>query len=174
MYVLSLINYSGQQCYGRVNFDRSKKVSFILINNIDSILAHKSFIGAIDTERFNNFMYENAYQFGKFPDEPNCILMLDGLPVHHNPAFKQWTSVKELFYWNLAAYRPNTNLTEPLIGIIKRKLKCSARPGPTNTGELIYAIGKGVREINDAQLDWYRYLNRQGYGRLLARLVLNN
>ena len=167
--------YSGQRCLAEVNFDRSKKVTWIMMNDYKRVLAHKTWIGAIDTDRFNDFMFEEGFEyFGRFPDEIHSIFTFDGLKVHNSEKFRKLAEVKGTFLLNLAPYLPRTNLTEPHIHIVKRKMMCASEPRPSNTAELFAAIGAAIVSINESNIDWSNYLIEQGYQTVLQRAGFNS
>lgn len=170
-----MLCYSGEPCIQQVYFDRSKKVSWVMFNDYKEILAHEEFIGSIDAKRFNQFVLEQCFHFlGEFPKDKHCILMLDGLKLHFNPILQEIIKEKGVFYFNFAKYSPHLNLTEPHIGIVKRKIKCRSNGRPSNVAELIWAISESIADINESKLDWYNYLARQGYQQVLNTIDWDN
>ena len=104
------------ECYEHST--RPKRETLIAALGHDQVLAPQSFSGALNKERFIEWLKILRPQLA-----PDQVLVLDNLKVHHARAVKEWLEHNPIRLIFLPPYSPHFNPIERLWALLKARLR---------------------------------------------------
>ena len=129
--------------YVKVKFTRGGyKYSLLMFQDINGVVAHKIFFGAVDEELFNDWIVEHLARHLNVYGLPRSVVVIDNVPFHHNDTLFHIIDTIGAVLVHLPRYMPLLNLAEQGFRDIKaiERSKC------------IYGELEGLLSLNDSVL----------------------
>ena len=154
--------YSGAPVYADVNMRHNHRLSLLLFNDLYQVLCYNVYQGAVNGERFDTFIFNDAIDYiGEYPNQ-HSVWSVDNISFHYSGAFQELLLAKGAVFFPFVAYDPKGNPTEYHFGNIKTKLP-TKNANAANAAEIAESIVMCIEElpktlrrsiIKKAKLDW--------------------
>jgi hypothetical protein len=100
------------------HFHRNQRYQILPAYTQEGILHYDIFPRSIDSVKFEEFIEQLLYHYGKWP-EPNSVLMMNNASFHRSPIIKQICEDAGIKLLYLSPYSPNFNPIEEFLTELK-------------------------------------------------------